>query len=567
MGLLSSCAATIEIMPSPVRNPLSARPCADEWHPTRNGDLTPDQVPAGTSRKAWWTCRECGHTWHASISNRAYNGAGCPPCGRARAAAAQRGRSAGPRVKSRAPRKRSGAQRKKAAAPQGASAAVIRNPLSGHPAASLFHPTRNGDLTPADVSAGSKRKVWWLCQDCGHEWETRVRSRTRARHACPACAQRAAAATNPLTSHPISVFFHPTRNGDLTADQVSAGSDRKVWWECPDCGHAWRARVRQCTRLFLCPRCRPRKTLADDPLAVEWHPTLNGDFTPKDFAIGSRERVWWRCPDCGHEWQATIRSRVQQRTGCRSCFMRRSAKRAVKNNPLSAHPAARLFHPTRNGDLTVDDIAAGSSRAVWWKCTDCGHEWQRPVNNSVPSGGCPECSPFSPANAVRRNPLSGHPAAAQFHPVLNGDLTPADLSAGSNRRVWWLCPVCGHEWEQTPNARTAPGKASGCPACANQAALGPRKTGTPMMVLADHPLFSEFHSTLNRTLFDPTKRSATSSTKVWWECPKCREPYMAAPQKRVKLGRGCPTCDDGRRHRWAKAKEAEAAKKQALHQP
>ena len=32
-----------------------------------------------------------------------------------------------------------------------------------------WHPTKNGDLTPRDVTHGSKKKVWWLCQNI-HEW-------------------------------------------------------------------------------------------------------------------------------------------------------------------------------------------------------------------------------------------------------------------------------------------------------------------------------------------------------------------------------------------------------------
>ncbi|MCX2748065.1 zinc-ribbon domain-containing protein [Arthrobacter sp. MI7-26] len=43
---------------------------ANEWHPTLNGDLTPDWVSAGSSQKVWWL-GECGHPWEATISSRA----------------------------------------------------------------------------------------------------------------------------------------------------------------------------------------------------------------------------------------------------------------------------------------------------------------------------------------------------------------------------------------------------------------------------------------------------------------------------------------------------------------
>jgi hypothetical protein len=43
----------------------------------------------------------------------------------------------------------------------------------------------------------------------------------------------------------------------------------------------------------------------------------------------------------------------------------------------------------------------------------------------------------------------------------NGDLTPEDISFGSNKRVWWKCRE-GHEWEATPDDRS---NGSGCPLC------------------------------------------------------------------------------------------------------
>lgn len=50
-----------------------------EWHPTRNGTLTPNDVTFGKHDKAWWLCTECGHEWQATITNRT-KGRGCPEC-------------------------------------------------------------------------------------------------------------------------------------------------------------------------------------------------------------------------------------------------------------------------------------------------------------------------------------------------------------------------------------------------------------------------------------------------------------------------------------------------------
>lgn len=43
-----------------------------------------------------------------------------------------------------------------------------------------FLRSRNGDLTPQDVVAGTGKRLWWECHRCGHEWAaTGTRERTK----------------------------------------------------------------------------------------------------------------------------------------------------------------------------------------------------------------------------------------------------------------------------------------------------------------------------------------------------------------------------------------------------
>lgn len=51
-----------------------------QWHPSKNGDVTSQDVIAGTSRKIWWLC-DLGHEWQASGNARVV-GSACPPCAR-----------------------------------------------------------------------------------------------------------------------------------------------------------------------------------------------------------------------------------------------------------------------------------------------------------------------------------------------------------------------------------------------------------------------------------------------------------------------------------------------------
>lgn len=123
-----------------------------EWHPTKNGILKPELVSPQTKKKVWWICN-MGHEWEASICdrNRKTKGDGCPYC------------SSYP---------------KKVCSD---NCLTTKNDIL----AKQWHHSKNGDLTPKDVTPNSNKKVWWECFD-GHEWQATINSRSQGNN-CPFC--------------------------------------------------------------------------------------------------------------------------------------------------------------------------------------------------------------------------------------------------------------------------------------------------------------------------------------------------------------------------------------------
>ena len=128
-----------------------------------------------------------------------------------------------------------------------------------------------------------------------------------------------------------------------------------------------------------------------------------------------------------------------------------------KKSLLETYPdIAAQWHPTRNGDLTPDQVAAGLAKKIWWKCPKGpDHEWSATLNNrtGVNKRGCPYCAgqQVSVTNSLK----SLHSdIAAEWHPTKNGDLTPNQVIAGSNKRFWWKCPKGpDHEWQASSSRR------------------------------------------------------------------------------------------------------------------
>ncbi|MHB8658964.1 MAG: zinc-ribbon domain-containing protein [Solirubrobacteraceae bacterium] len=305
-----------------------------------------------------------------------------------------------------------------------ASRAPVRVPrwrsLAARPdLAGELHPTRNPTVEDlSQIAAKSSRKLWWRCQQCGHEWQANVGARA-AGSGCPECDRR-------------------RKHGPRTID-------------------------------------RERSLQALHPgLLAEWHPTRNSDLDPGTISPGSKTRVWWRCAACGHQWRATVGNRAAQGSGCPVCGLKRRARTQSEVEPARSlavnHPAiAAELDPRRNPGIEPRRIGARSSLKLWWQCASCRHEWQAAVSNRTQGGtGCPVCglkrraktqSEVKPARSLAVN----HPElAAELHPQRNPGIDPTRLGARSSLKLWWQCASCGHDWKTAVSTRT---DGSGCPAC------------------------------------------------------------------------------------------------------
>lgn len=263
-----------------------------------------------------------------------------------------------------------------------------------------WHPRKNAPLTPQETSAGSHKKVWWVCER-GHEWEAQIRSRTNG-YGCPFCAKKlVVGGENDLTvTHPeVAAQWNYERNAPLVPSGVLAGSHKKVWWHCGK-GHEWQATVgsRTC-RETGCPVCAGKVvsvgendlTSAFPEIAEEWNRVKNGNLTPEKVTAFSNKRVWWTCP-LGHDYQAAVGARTNSKSGCPFC----SGVKVLRgfNDLTTIYPMiAAQWHSRLNGLLTPEEVTHGSNKKVWWVCNN-GHVWKAAISSRTGSRkhGCPVCA-------------------------------------------------------------------------------------------------------------------------------------------------------------------------------
>jgi very-short-patch-repair endonuclease len=374
-----------------------------------------------------------------------------------------------------------------------------------HPAvAAQWHPTKNENLKPENITSGSGIPVWWLCNNkcecgCVHEWETPMYSRKEG-SGCPYCStpQKKICIHQSIThTHPeVAAQWHPTRNGDLKPESYGKGSEKKAWWLCKNscskgCKHEWPATIANRTKSTNtgCPYCSDHSpknlcihtsfVTTHPEIAKEWHPTKNGSLKPEIYLSGSGKKGWWLCKNtcsegCKHEWPAAIGDRCNGR-GCPYCS-EPCKKICIHKSIVYTHPKiASQWHPTKNGDLKPENYSKGSNvPGVWWLCENkceygCLHEWPATINTRCQDHGCPFCGTNGKAFCYHSSIEFKLPKLCQeIHTVKNKDIAAIKLlSCGSNRKVWWQCPKnIDHEWETVISNRSLLG--NGCPFCRNK---------------------------------------------------------------------------------------------------
>ena len=231
-----------------------------EWHPTKNGDLLPDNFTFGSDKKIWWKCDVANdHIWLAQIKNRTrLKGGGCPMCS---------GRIV---VKS--------------------NSLETLYPLI----AKQWHYKKNKPLKPNEVTSHSGKSVWWICdKEKSHIWKTSISNRTFG-YGCKYCSGQAVNKTNSLKDINVNLAkeWHYELNAPLSPNQVTANSNKYAWWICKrNNKHIWRSKIAHRNKGSGCPFCKTgAKSLRELKILFELK-SIFKNINPKGHSILVKSKI------------------------------------------------------------------------------------------------------------------------------------------------------------------------------------------------------------------------------------------------------------------------------------
>ena len=342
-----------------------------EWDYEKN-ERGPEEYTPNSNEDVYWVCSKCGYHFKAKINNRALRKS-CACCS---------GRIVVP---------------------------GINDLATTHPQlAKEWHPIKNGDLHPTDVTYGMATRVWWICPE-GHEYSATLLHRSSGTN-CPVCnsGRQTSFAEQAVYYYVKKVFpdaisryteiFGKGMELDIYIPSIRLGIEYDgMAWHKADKIPREKKKYKICQengirllRLMEKPPEAGRLLTADESLTI-----LDGPMYEKKHLAKVIHLLLDRIDPESNSWtrqKPIFHSRVDVNLDRDESEIRRYMT-IIKNGSFAEQypELAKEWHPTQNGDLTPDKVKPHSGISVWWTCPTCGHDYFTTVGHRVDGTGCPKC--------------------------------------------------------------------------------------------------------------------------------------------------------------------------------
>lgn len=431
------------------------------WHPTKNGLLKPELFCRNSSQKVWWYCPDCGYEWEEHIKYQVKKLIMCPHCKKG-----------------------------------------IKDLATFAPDIVKEWDYSKNTTDPKHITYASNSYAWWKCSKCGYEWKARIANRSILKRGCPCCSGNVlVTGVNDLkTKFPhIAKEWHPTKNGDLLPEQVSGGTRKKVWWKCP-LGHEYQTSINHRTSPngTGCPICSSGQQTSFAEQAVFFYvkrlypdtiSRYKADFLGKfelDVYIPS---IRYAIEYDGEAWHTKAKLGREQRK-----------YQICKKYGITLF---RLREQMPEPGVDIADYMIGMKDLYRHKNLEFALRQlliklnlykPLPVNLINLNRDRNKILEYRKA-AISDSLVSVRPdIAMEWHPTKNGNLLPSMFKAGSDHKIWWICPKCGNEYQANISHRTNKKIPTGCPKCGKERSDLAKSVSVNMLDIKNNKVIKTFVS-------------------------------------------------------------------------
>ena len=260
----------------------------------KNGDVKPWDVFKSSSKKYWFDCHKCKHSFNSVLSSIS-NGVWCPYC----------------------------AIPVKQLCDKSTCDFCFTKSFASHENAKYWS-DKNGDVNPRDVFKSSNKKYWFHCDTCKHSFYSAL-SNVTAGYWCPYCSHTKLCEKQEcihcfdksFASHEKAKCWSEKNGHDKPRD-IFNRSGTKYWFNCDTCKHSFYSALSNVTAGYWCPYCSHTKlcdnsdcgfcyknSFASHKNAKYWS-EKNDDVKPRDIFNRSGTKYWFNCNKCSREFDKIL---------------------------------------------------------------------------------------------------------------------------------------------------------------------------------------------------------------------------------------------------------------------
>ena len=498
--------------------PVASRPdLIKYWDFKKNRarGLDPNLTSAYADEPADWRCKECGYEWEAKIRSRSIRNGKCPFC-------------------------------------TGHATYIMtgfNDALTLCPDIARIYDFDTNKKSGIDIyktGIYSRKKCHFKCQNCGHEWNSKLRDRVEKMEDgtfrlidCSECSNLIFRKTLYSVEFPLLAKMYCNDMNMTPLDSIRGvnGLMKTYYhWECLECGDIFPSTLHSMlmsyeTSTHGCPYCSKMKLRPGESFA-DLHPDLMDDYDPANtidpYKVfpNSKDNAKWTCRDCGHHWDATFLLRHAGGGNCPICNRTRLV--SDKNSFAAVYPDFVKYWASSN-EKKADEVFYNSSLWLNFICPVCEREHGAYIEDFIAGDSCPFCK------GIRLSPETN--SLKVLYPNIarrwgrGNDFGPESVLPTSWAWAKWVCDTCTGEY----NARVKDvvNGVDECPYCYDRLVLpGFNSFGDK------HPdLVAEMDEIANYLLpKTPYDILDTSDYKFWFICKKDpKHKYPMSPRDRLKF--------------------------------
>ena len=413
-----------------------------------------------------------------------------------------------------------------------------------------FHPIKNDDLKPENVSYGSGKLIWWICSKQKHEFQHSPNARTSKNIICPYCSGHRVGDDNNLEFlfPKISKEWDFEKNFPHTPNKVTAFSHKKYWFKCK-LNHSYETRISYRTSKGSgCPKCTSSASKSEMRIfselkhifsnAIHRHKIKKVEFdiyiSPLKLGIEFDGEYW-------HKNKLKLDEKKNK-----FCEKNNINLIRIREEPLNKISKNDILIPQRRDGLLKKDlnnIINQIRKIILFEIYPIDTFRNYLIETKfLNEEHFEEYSKQFPIPTLEKSFLKTHPQYEKFWDYeKNYPLRPEHFTYGSNRNVWWKCKK-NHSYKRVITRKSI--SKEGCPTCnMDRLKEGKVKVDETNSLSSQFPeIAKEWHPIKNETSL-PSQFRKFSSKKVWWQCKNNnKHEWDSRISGRTFKNYGCPIC-------------------------